>query len=67
MRLYRIDPARLRELQDPDGGATLRSNGSNTASVLREIRRASPRDAEFIRELLQAIVPGIVDVEPEAT
>ena len=65
MRVYRIDPARLRELQDPDGGATLRSNGSNTASVLREIRRASPRDAEFIREMLQAIVPGIVDVEPK--
>ena len=60
MRVYRIDPARLRELQDPDGGATLRSNGSNTASVLREIRRASPRDAEFIREMLQAIVPELL-------
>lgn len=66
MRTYRIDPATLRAMQDPDGGAGLRSDGRNTASVLREIqRRSSEHDWRRICELLESVVPGTVEVRPK--
>lgn len=65
MRLYRIEPGVLREMQDPDGGGRLRIDGSNAASVLREIMRDSPDDWENIRGLLESIVPGVMDVKPK--
>lgn len=66
MRTYRIDPEVLRALQDPDGGAGLRSDGRNAASVLREIHRKSP-EKDWIRicELLGSVVPGTVAVKPK--
>ena len=64
MRMYRIEPAALRAMQDPDGGAGLRPDGRNAASVLREIQRRSPEDWTRIRELLESVVPGTVDVRP---
>ena len=63
MRVYRIEPAVLREMQDPDGGGRLRTDGSNAASVLREIRRKSPDDRQRICEFLGKIVPGVIDVK----
>lgn len=65
MRVYRIEPTVLREMQDPDGGGRLRIDGSNAASVLREIMRDSPDDWENIRGLLESIVPGVMDVKPK--
>ena len=66
MRTYRIDPAALRAMQDPDGGSGLRSDGRNAASVLREIRRKSPQqDWARICELLESVVPGTVGVRPK--
>ncbi len=65
MRVYRIEPGVLREMQDPDGGGRLRIDGSNAASVLREIMRDSPDDWENIRGLLESIVPGVMDVKPK--
>lgn len=65
MRMCRIEPAALRAMQDPDGGMGMRSDGSNAASVVREIQRASPNDWERIRELLETIVPGTVGVRPK--
>ena len=66
MRTYRIEPAALRAMQDPDGGSGLRADGSNTASVLREIQRTSPEeDWVRIRELLESVVPGTVGVRPK--
>ena len=59
---YRIDPLTLREMQDPDAGVRLHSNGSNAASVLREL------DADTHRrliEFLRTVVPGDVEVKPE--
>ena len=65
MRTYRIEPAALRAMQDPDGGAGLRSDGRNAASVLREIQRKSPEeDWTRICELLESVVPGTVGVRP---
>ena len=65
MRVYRIEPALLREMQDPDGGVRLRSDGGNAASVLREIKRSSPDDWERVVELLESIVPKTVAVQPK--
>ena len=64
MRIYRIEPAALRAMQDPDGGTRLNADGANTASVLRAIQRESPDDWIRILELLATIVPGVVDVHP---
>lgn len=64
MRTYRIEPARLRAMQDPDRGTALRSDGSNAASVLREIQRKE-EDRIRICQLLKSVVPGTVDVRPK--
>ena len=62
MRVYRIEPVVLREMQEPDSGVRLRSDGGNAASVLREIQRSSPDTWKQILQLLQSIVPGTVGV-----
>jgi len=62
MRVYSIEPPRLREMQDPDSGASLRRDGSNAASVLEEIKRRMPRDIPRIEQFLSTIVPGIGSV-----
>ena len=58
MRVYSIEPGKLREMQEPDSGANLKSDGSNTTSVLREIERQSTDDFEQISEFLATIVPN---------
>ncbi len=65
MCVYRIDPAALRTMQDLDGGVRLLSDGSNAASVLREIQRESPDTWKRILELLESIVPGTIGVLPQ--
>lgn len=65
MQAYRIEPAVLREMQDPDGGMRLRPDGANAASVLREIERESPDGWKRILTLLRTIVPSTVDVRPK--
>lgn len=63
MQVCRIEPEALRSLQDPESGTRLRSDGSNAASVLREIQRGKAKDREVMRELLEAVVPGTVDFQ----
>ena len=64
MHTYAIDPGKLREMQDPDSGLSLKSDGSNVASVLEEIRRQAPEDITRIGELLASIVPNTTSVKP---
>ena len=66
MRIHRIEPVALRNMQDPDSGTRLRPDGSNAASVLREIQRRSPRGFRKACELLAAIVPQTIGVAPKA-
>ncbi len=66
MRVYRIEPVILREMQEPDSGQRLSTDGSNVASVLREIERDSPKAREQILALLAHIVPNTIDVRPIA-
>ena len=65
MAVYRIDPAVLREMQDPDDGARLRPDGKNAASVLREIWSRGEDDGERLCEILASIVPHTVGVNPK--
>lgn len=64
-RVYKIEPAKLRDMQDPDGGTSLRQDGSNAASVLQEIARQSPAELDRIGDILKTIVPntGAVNVK----
>lgn len=62
MRVYSIEPRRLREMQDPDSGTALRPDGSNAASVLQEIARLDKGQLERICEILATIVPNTRDV-----
>jgi predicted ATPase len=62
MRAYAIEPAKLREMQDPDSGLSLRPDGSNAASVLQEIERNDPGRGARIGEILASIVPNTKEV-----
>lgn len=67
MRVYSIEPARLREMQDPDSGVILRPNGGNAASVLQKLLRgenARATKAE-INHILESIVPATKTVSPK--
>lgn len=67
MRVYSIEPSKLREMQDPDSGVVLRSDGGNAASVLQELLRgegATENRAE-INRILESIVPATKSVSPK--
>jgi predicted ATPase len=63
MRVYAIDPAALREMQDPESGTELRADGRNAASVFEEIDRRSPESTKRINEILSAIVPNTLGLD----
>lgn len=68
MRVYSIQPAMLREMQDPDSGIALRPDGSNAASVLQELTtRGADASAtrQEIHNFLEAIVPETMAVKPK--
>ncbi len=62
MRVYSIEPGRLREMQEPDPGTALRPDGSNAASVLEEVRRQDDDQFKRVCELLATIVPNTREV-----
>ncbi len=64
IRVYKIDPLVLQNPQSPDDGGRLLPNGGNAASVLKRLGRHSPEDLSNIRDLLAAIVPSMIDVNP---
>lgn len=64
MSVYSIDPTKLRNMQDPDIGSTLRPDGRNATSVLTEIIGDSRETATRISEILATISPGLKSVHP---
>lgn len=64
MRVYSLELAKLREMQEPDSGVSLRSDGSNAASVLQEIERHRSKEVTRIEEILSTIVPHTTRVRP---
>ncbi len=65
MRVYSIEPSRLREMQDPDSGSVLRRDGGNAASVLQEIGRSDSKTKDRVQEILESIVPNTTSVKPK--
>ncbi|MEK6373001.1 MAG: AAA family ATPase [Acidobacteriota bacterium] len=62
MRVYSIEPGKLREMQEPDSGTSLKSDGGNVTSVLKEIERQSDDDFQRISDILSTIVPNTTRV-----
>ncbi len=58
MRVYSVEPSKLREMQEPDSGTSLKSDGANVTSVLKEIERQSKEDFQRISDVLATIVPN---------
>jgi predicted ATPase len=67
MRVYSIEPSKLREMQDPDSGVTLKPDGGNAASVLQELTRGDGAAAtqDDINRILESIVPATKSVTPK--
>ena len=63
MRVYSIEPGKLREMQDPDSGTSLKPDGGNVTSVLKEIERQSRDDFQRISDILATIVPNTKRVQ----
>ena len=66
LHVYKIDPLVLRDPRIPDEGRRLLANGANAASVLKQLGRQFPEELPNVRDLLAAIVPGMIDVKPKA-
>lgn len=60
MGFYNITPAKIRALQAPDQGELLDREGSNLASVLDRLGKASPETKQRIEEYLARVVPGML-------
>ena len=60
LQLADIDPGQIRGFQDADPGVRLAPDGSNSASILQDLK--GPRRAALVAEL-QAVVPSIRDLE----
>ncbi len=65
MRVYAIRPESIRELQKPDSGEFLKSDGSNAAAVLRRVGQFTtlePNVLGTITRLLSHVAEGITAV-----
>jgi len=58
MRFYSLEPGKIRELQEADPGNVLKGDGSNAASVLREIMKHNPDNYDLLCGLMSKVVPG---------
>jgi predicted ATPase len=61
MEVYNLNPKEIGSLQKPDPGDILRRDGSNVASVLQQLPKATQ---DLINDYLPRIVKGLVSVEP---
>lgn len=63
MRVYSVDPQRLRDLQEPDPADYLESDGSNAAFVLKRIADQRPESYDRVCRLLGQVAEGIKAAE----
>ncbi len=56
---YNLNLRAIRELQDPDVGDLLLSEGANLAAVIERIDQNMPHIAERLEQYLSAVVPGV--------
>lgn len=64
MKIFSIQPQVILELQEPDSGLSLRSDGGNLASVLKALIN-DPDSKNRLFELLKSVVPGTDSVRPK--
>jgi predicted ATPase len=60
---YNLNPDAMRDLQAPDAGEVLRSDGSNAASVIARLSAGRPEVMERVNSYMAAIVPGLTKIE----
>jgi predicted ATPase len=60
MEVYNLSPRAIAAMQPPDPGDVLRRDGSNAASVLREL---SPETHRLVGNSLSHIVPGVFEAD----
>ena len=63
LRVYAIEPNRIREAREPDTGLVLNRDGSNVASVLLRLERLDKGVPARLGEILGVVTPGIKHVE----
>lgn len=63
MGFYNVDPHVIRRPQSPNGIGLLRGDGSNLANVVARLRKEQPEVMRRVKSYLEAIVPGILEVE----
>lgn len=63
MGFYNLNPDAMKELQSPDAGEILHSDGSNIASVIARLSTEQPDTLQRIKSFLANIIPGIENVE----
>ncbi|MBX9599568.1 MAG: AAA family ATPase [Bryobacteraceae bacterium] len=63
MSFHNLNPDVIRDLQQPDSGEILARDGSNIASVVKQLSRRHPPAKARIEEYLAKVVPGVRGVE----
>lgn len=63
MGFYNLNPAAMRDLQQPDAGLLLNRDGNNLASVLAALSLDQPELKRRIEDYLSKIVPGVRGVD----
>ena len=66
MGFYNLNPDVIRELQSPDAGDLLASDGHNLASIIKRLESEYKPIHARVVELLARVVPGVTGVEHEA-
>jgi predicted ATPase len=62
MGFYNLNPAVIRQPQQPDPGILLRRDGSNLASVLAHLNQDNPAALERVVDYLRRVSPGVESV-----
>lgn len=65
LRVYAIEPAKLRGPQWPRQGDILQTDGGNAASVLAQLERAEKSTLQRMQEYLQAAAPHVQSVHTD--
>ena len=63
MAIDNLDVGSLRALHPPEPAALLKRNGSNLASVLRDLGSYSPNRKEAVEEYMVVVVPGLAGAD----
>lgn len=61
MSVFSLEPRVIQELQDPDAGMSLKSDGSNLSSVMQNMKEPA---LKRLCQILGTVVPGVSSVTP---